>query len=89
MKGVPLPRSVMAGMDQPKFVEKAWEVQRKLENRTKALSQGRYGRVLRMARKPSQEEFNKVSKVTSIGIMLIGAIGFVVYLAMRLLPGGR
>ena len=79
----------MMGMDRPKFVDRAWEVQRRLENRTKALSQGKYGRVLRMARKPTGEEFTRVAKVTSLGVLIIGAIGFAVYYLMRFLPGTR
>jgi protein transport protein SEC61 subunit gamma-like protein len=35
-------------------------------------------RVLRVARKPSKAEYIQVSKVTSLGILLVGFIGFVI-----------
>lgn len=37
-------------------------------------------RVLKVATKPSKEEFLKTSKVTGLGILLIGGIGFAVFL---------
>lgn len=40
-------------------------------------------RVLRVATKPSKEEFWKTSKVTALGILLIGAIGFVIFLIFQ------
>jgi len=38
------------------IVDKAWRVQRKVEDRVKHIGKGRYGRVLKMARKPTTEE---------------------------------
>jgi len=35
------------------IVEKTWETQRRFEERAKRLGKGRYGRVLKMARKPT------------------------------------
>lgn len=63
------------------FMDKAWEFQSSLEEKQKRIGKGKYGRVLKMARKPTNEEYNKTSKITGAGIILIGAIGFVVYLA--------
>lgn len=40
-------------------------------------------RVLRVATKPSKEEFFKTSKVTGLGIFLIGGIGFIVFLIFQ------
>lgn len=40
-------------------------------------------RVLKVATKPSKEEFWKTSKVTGLGILLIGAIGFVIFLIFQ------
>lgn len=40
-----------------------------------------YRRILQIARKPGKEEFTTSSKVTSIGIIIIGLIGFVIFLA--------
>ena len=45
-----------------------------------------YWRILQLTRKPSNEEFFTISKVAGAGILLIGAIGFVIYLIMVLIP---
>ena len=63
-------------------MEKGWEVQRRIEERLKRLGKGKYGRVLKMARKPTQDEFSKVILITGIGLIAIGALGFVIYLIM-------
>jgi protein transport protein SEC61 subunit gamma and related proteins len=36
------------------------------------------GRVWRIMRKPTNEEFKTISKVSAIGMLLIGLIGFLV-----------
>ena len=61
------------------FIEKVWQTQHKLEERFKRIGRGQYGRVLRLARKPTSDEFIKSSWVVAIGIGVIGAIGFIVY----------
>jgi protein transport protein SEC61 subunit gamma-like protein len=61
------------------FIEKVWQTQHKLEDRFKRIGRGQYGRVLRLARKPTSDEFIKSSWVVGIGIAIIGFIGFVVY----------
>ena len=61
------------------FIEKVWQTQHKLEERFKKIGRGQYGRVLRLARKPTTDEFIKSSWVVGIGIAIIGFIGFVVY----------
>ncbi|MCD6247959.1 MAG: protein translocase SEC61 complex subunit gamma [Hadesarchaea archaeon] len=42
-------------------------------------------RVLRVARKPESEEYWKIAKVTGIGIMVIGIVGFVIRLIVELI----
>lgn len=42
-------------------------------------------RVLRITKKPSTEEYKSLVKVTGIGIAIIGAIGFVIFLIKQLL----
>ncbi len=41
-----------------------------------------YIRILQLTRKPSNEEFFTISKVAGAGILLIGLVGFVIYLVM-------
>ena len=62
------------------FLEKAWNVQHKIEERQQRIGKGKYGRVLKMARKPTNEEYEKTAKITGLGILLIGALGFVIYI---------
>lgn len=41
-------------------------------------------RVWRVLRKPSNHEFTSVSKISAIGILGLGAIGFVISLIMKI-----
>ncbi len=45
-----------------------------------------YIRVLKLARKPSREEFTMIAKVSMAGIGIIGMIGFVLYALLTELP---
>ena len=45
-----------------------------------------YIRVLKLARKPSREEFNMIAKISMAGIGIIGVIGFVIYALLTELP---
>jgi len=40
-------------------------------------------RVWHLLRKPSKKEFESVAKVSAIGILLIGAIGFLIAIIMQ------
>ena len=42
-------------------------------------------RVFKVTKKPSKEEFKVISKVTGIGILIIGLIGFIIRLAWELI----
>ena len=61
-------------------MERAWDLQYRIEARQKRIGKGKYGRVLKMARKPTNEEFAKTSKITAAGILLIGGLGFLTFL---------
>lgn len=45
-----------------------------------------YLRVLKLARKPSREEFTMIAKVSMAGIGLIGFMGFMIYALLTELP---
>lgn len=45
-------------------------------------------RVWKLLRKPGKEEFTTVSKVSAIGLALIGVIGFIISLIMSFLKLG-
>ena len=62
------------------ILDKAWEIQHKIEVRQERIGKGKYGRVLKMARKPTNEEYEKTAKITSLGILAVGALGFAIYM---------
>jgi protein transport protein SEC61 subunit gamma-like protein len=48
---------------------------------------GEYIRVLKLTRKPSKEEFSVIAKVAGAGILLVGFIGFIIYILISVMPG--
>ncbi|MTK64098.1 MAG: protein translocase SEC61 complex subunit gamma [Methanobacterium sp.] len=44
-------------------------------------------RVLHVSRKPGRDEFLNVAKITGIGVIIIGAIGFIISIGAQLLSG--
>ncbi len=45
-----------------------------------------YIRILRLTRKPTTEEFTMIAKVAALGLLVIGFIGFTIYLIMVTVP---
>jgi len=45
-----------------------------------------YWRIIKLTRKPTLEEFKTITKIAGVGILLIGFIGFVIYLLLTELP---
>ncbi|WP_370573164.1 protein translocase SEC61 complex subunit gamma [Methanomethylovorans sp.] len=43
-------------------------------------------RVLKLTKKPSREEFLTIAKVAGLGILAIGILGFLIYVAMVEIP---
>lgn len=43
-----------------------------------------YRRVIAVSRKPDKEEFISSIKITGLGILLIGIVGFIIYLMYNL-----
>lgn len=68
------------------IVDRAWKFQKRLEERTKRLGRGKYGRVLRMARKPTSEEYSKTIQITGVGLLLLGGLGFLIFFIMIEVP---
>ncbi|MEG9195118.1 MAG: protein translocase SEC61 complex subunit gamma [Candidatus Methanoglobus sp.] len=46
-----------------------------------------YYNVLKMAKKPSWDEFSTTAKVALAVMFVVGFVGFLVYLVMEVLPG--
>ncbi len=72
---------------EKKIVDKAWDIQSSIEKKGERLGKGKYGRVLKMARNPDQEEYIKTSQITAIGILIVGVLGFFIFLlSSRVVP---
>ena len=70
--------------DDKSLMDKAWDLQHNIESRQKRIGKGKYGRVLKMARKPTNEEYSKTSKITGLGIILVGGLGFLIFLVAEI-----
>ena len=77
-----------AQQNRDTIVAKAWDAQERLEGRLANIGRGKYGRVLRMACKPTPEEYRKAATVSAVGIAILGAIGFIIYYLMSFIPQG-
>jgi len=62
------------------ILERTWEYQDRIERGfTDRLRSNKYSRVVKMAVKPTNEEFIKTLQVCTVGMILIGALGFLIY----------
>ena len=62
--------------------ELAQSWQDEIEGRVRGLQTGSYARILKMAKKPSKQEFRQTIIVCGIGMFVLGAIGFVILALM-------
>lgn len=46
----------------------------------------KYSRVIKITKKPTREEYIAAVKITGIGILLVGVIGYVLFITMGLTP---
>ena len=42
----------------------------------------KYWRILKLARTPTRDEFRKIALVAAAGILIVGLIGFLIYIGM-------
>ena len=45
-----------------------------------------YVRVLKLASTPSWEEFSQIAKIAGAGIVLVGLLGFIIFIFMSFIP---
>ena len=64
----------------------AYELQDEFESKARGFGKGKYGRILKMARTPSKDEYVKTMYITGLGIIVIGALGFLIWWLMSVLP---
>ena len=55
---------------------------------TNSFKLSEYVRILKLSRKPTRDEFIMIAKVAGAGILLIGFIGFLIYLVLTEMPQG-
>ena len=53
-----------------------------IEAQFRKISRGSWARIIRMARKPTPQEFKQTSIVCGIGLFVLGAIGFILLVIM-------
>lgn len=46
-----------------------------------------YTRVLKLASTPDWEEFSQIALIAGAGILLVGLLGFVIFMVMNVIPG--
>lgn len=66
---------------------RAEQIQDSLDSRISGIGRGKYGRILQMAHTPDKEEYLKTAKISALGILILGLVGFVVMWIMTYLPG--
>jgi len=70
-------KSEVGGIEE---IAQSW--QDEIEARVKGLQTGSIARILKMAKKPSKQEFRQTVIVCGIGMFVLGAIGFLILALM-------
>ncbi len=70
-------KSEVSGIEE---IAQSW--QDEIEARVKGLQTGSIARILKMAKKPSKQEFRQTVVVCGIGMFVLGAIGFLILALM-------
>ena len=64
------------------FEDKVQDRQDAIEAQCRKISRGSWARIIRMARKPTPQEFKQTSIICGIGLFVLGFIGFVMLIMM-------
>lgn len=64
------------------FEDKVQDKQDWIESQFRKVSRGSWARILRMARKPTPQEFKQTVLICGIGLFVLGAIGFAMLVLM-------
>ena len=64
------------------FEDKVQDKQDWIESQFRKVSRGSWARILRMARKPTPQEFKQTVIICGIGLFILGAIGFAMLVLM-------
>jgi protein transport protein SEC61 subunit gamma-like protein len=75
-----------SGRSNMSIENKAEDFQSNVESKVGGLGKGKYGRILKMARTPTREEYKKTCYIAALGMLILGAVGFAIYWLMIYLP---
>jgi len=64
------------------FEDVVQDKQDAIEAQFRKVSRGSWARILRMARKPTPQEFKQTSIICGIGLFILGLIGFIILMIM-------
>ena len=64
------------------FEDKVQDKQDAIESQFRKISRGSWARIIRMARKPTPQEFQQTSIICGVGLFVLGFIGFVMLVLM-------
>jgi protein transport protein SEC61 subunit gamma-like protein len=64
------------------FEDRVQDRQDWIESQFRRISRGSWARIIRMARKPTPQEFKQTSIICGIGLFVLGAIGFAMLVLM-------
>ncbi len=65
---------------------KVTDFQDKVESKFRNIGKGKYGRIIKMARTPTPEEYRNTITITGLGIIVLGAVGFFIMWLMTYVP---
>ena len=67
--------------------QKATAAQESLESKFSKIGTGKYGRIIKMCRTPTADEYKKSLLIVAAGLTILGVAGFGIYWLMSYLPG--
>ena len=68
--------------EKKSFEDIVQDKQDAIEAQFRKVSRGSWARILRMARKPTPQEFKQTTIICGIGLFILGLIGFIILLVM-------
>ena len=68
--------------EKKSFEDIVQDKQDAIEAQFRKVSRGSCARILRMARKPTPQEFKQTTIICGIGLFILGLIGFIILLVM-------
>jgi|GEM_PF-1070352 len=78
--------SIFSKIKLPSFKKKVQPIEGKPSIFTKLKNKlSEFARVIKIAKKPTKEEYIAIAKASAIGILVVGAVGFVIHMIVQLI----